>query len=378
MQGQWIGKIEGEFGGTLRVELEHRGRVLFGNAYLFYNAEHGIPGFKFPLRLPSEPPFVTEAQTIYCYIDGGEMTFEDRKNAEIRLTERFGNAPIPSKFKATFQVMVDGNLKIDWESEGAAGAEALGGSETLEASSIADKSDLKAKEGISTWDAFRQWAVNQKPRRFIFRGQEKPFKLATTFHRTWRNDLNAWIIGDVRTLYGAIIEQISYPLQLGNLEHNAVIWSILQHHGYPTPLLDWTFSPFVAAYFAFKEVETDDDRLPRIFMFDKTAWEEKHGRQAFIVDAAPPQLVTLENMSVGNPRHGPQQSLSTVSNVTDIETFIRNNEKMDECTYLEVFDLKPSEAPQIMRELELMGITYGALFPGLDGHRCAATAGHCP
>lgn len=361
MQGQWIGKIEGEFGGTIRIELENRGDFVIGNAYLFYNLNHGLPGFRFYIRMPKLESFVAEVEPTYCYVDGGFMTREERQSAEAGLTERFGELPMPGKLQVTFSGAEGDNLTINWEGEGKSGTE------VLRPSTITDDSRLDAQDHLKTWADFRQWAVGQKPRCFIFRGQENPLKLATTFHRTSRNDLNAWIADDVRIVFGQIVERISYPLQLGNLEHNAAIWSILQHHGYPTPLLDWTFSPFVAAFFAFQNVLPNNDRRPRIYMFDKTGWEEKHGRQAFIVDAAPPQLITLENFPVGNPRSGPQQALSTVSNVADIEAFVRSKEEEDGRTYLTVCDLAPSEAPQIMRELELMGITYGSLFPGLDG-----------
>jgi hypothetical protein len=361
MQGQWLGKIEGDFSGTIRIELENRGDIVFGNAYLFYDFAHALPGFKFPIRMAKKAPYVAEVETIYCYSGGGSMTSEERQKAEMGLTERFGALPMPGKLQVTFEEATGGDLTLKWEGEGKSGTQ------ILQPSTISDESKLVSNADLTTWTEFRQWAVNQKPRCFIFRGQENPSKLATAFHRTWRNDLNSWIVDDVRIVFGAIVERISYPLQLGNLDHNAAIWSILQHHGYPTPLLDWTFSPFVAAFFAFQNVRPDDNRRPRIFLFDKAGWEEKHGRQAFIVDAAPPQLVTLENLAVGNPRSGPQQALSTVSNVADIEAFIRGKEEEDGRIYLTVCDLAPSEAPQIIRELELMGITYGSLFPGLDG-----------
>ncbi|NIJ63425.1 hypothetical protein FHR20_000356 [Sphingomonas leidyi] len=335
--------------------------MVSGNAYLFYEAEHQLPGFKFAIRMPDAAPHKAEVTTTYCYSDGGIMSSDDRVRAEKIIADRFGEPPVPEKINATFTEHLDGSLQVEWSG----GEQSV--SETISASKATGDSELISRSDLQTWSDFRQWAIDQDPRRYIFRGQSNPFKLTTTFHRTWRSDLNAWIMDDVVRLYGAIIEKVSFPLQLGNLEHNAVIWSILQHHGYPTPLLDWSFSPFVSAFFAFHAVKADSDCRPRIFIFDKAAWEESYGRRAFIVDAAPPQLVTIENMAVGNPRYAPQQALATVSNVTDIEAFIRKREQADGKSHLEVCDLSPTEGPRIVKELELMGITFGSLFPGLDG-----------
>ncbi|MDT9597917.1 FRG domain-containing protein [Sphingosinicella rhizophila] len=201
----------------------------------------------------------------------------------------------------------------------------------------------------------------------MFRGQALPLKLVSSFHRTWRKDLLTWIEHDVNALFGAVMERISYPLRLGDLGHNSAIWSILQHHGYPTPLLDWTLSPFVAAYFAFQDLEFSEEVSPRIHIFDQAEWNKRYGLRAFIADPSPPQLVVMESYAIGNPRSGPQQALSIVTNIADVEAFVREREEADGQNYLTVCDLPANDKPRIIRELELMGITYGSLFPGLDG-----------
>jgi hypothetical protein len=50
----------------------------------------------------------------------------------------------------------------------------------------------------------------------------------------------------------------------------------LRHHGFPSPLLDWTRSPYVAAFFAFRN-EGDPDGRVAIFVYRETAGVGKAG-----------------------------------------------------------------------------------------------------
>ena len=127
----------------------------------------------------------------------------------------------------------------------------------------------------------------------------------------------------------------------------------MQHHGYPTPLLDWTNSPFIAAYFAFRNKRADGE-FARIFVLDQREWIKAVPRSN-LVTAALPHFSFLNPLAINNPRMVPQQALSTVANIDDIEEFIAFNERNNKKTYLEVIDLPMSERPQIIQELKSYG-----------------------
>jgi hypothetical protein len=175
---------------------------------------------------------------------------------------------------------------------------------------------------------------------------------------------------DIPALHKNLSHLTAHVFNLANpIENGAFFRTSSQHHGYPTPLLDWTHSPFIAAYFAYNDLTKDeqtDTRNIRIFVFDRKQWSEDFN-QLQKLTPAPPHFSILDALALNNPRMVPQQSLASVTNVDDIESYIRNREQEKQKTYLQVIDLPASSRKEVMQELSLMGITAGSLFPGVDG-----------
>ena len=157
-----------------------------------------------------------------------------------------------------------------------------------------------------------------------------------------------------------------FNLEIPN--ENGAFLNLVQHHGYPTPLLDWTYSPYVAAFFAFRKVpkngKTED--FIRIYIFDHEKWRS-HWIQLVMLNTAGLHLSIMEFLAIENERLIPQQAVTTVTNIDDIESYIKEKETQGKCSYLTAIDIPVMERNKVMHELSFMGITAGSMFPGLDG-----------
>jgi hypothetical protein len=210
----------------------------------------------------------------------------------------------------------------------------------------------------------RTVAVN---RSLIFRGQANAeWKLITTFFRSGQTDIKYYIeqvipeVADrVETVTGKKWNT-SDPLQL------ASFLAYLQHHGFPTPLLDWTFSPYIAVYFAMSDsIDLQQgNKEVAIFIFDHQLWQNDY-KQNPDYTITEPHVTIMRPLTSGNNKYMIQQGIFTYSNVYDIEGHIKFNEKKNQYLFKETLPI--SERAFILNDLDLMGINAFSLTPTIEG-----------
>ncbi len=225
---------------------------------------------------------------------------------------------------------------------------------------------------------------------WIYRGQSNDWPLKTSLERACERSaiplkhapvIEKTLIDNFRRRYDGsdrtfVIHDTLYCLAL------------MEHHGAPTRLLDWTYSPYIALYFTLEK----SDGKSVMWCMNQQWWTkaaralvgseryeqrnryETRNDQSFIplyMGRNPPKMVYLENPFFFNSRLNIQQGvfLCTGDVTSPFEENLKGlGDSRSPASIVKVHcDLDTRERLRAMKELHKMNIHRESLFPGLDG-----------
>lgn len=160
-----------------------------------------------------------------------------------------------------------------------------------------------------------------------------------------------------------VILQKDFDQNLGNIPCYSY-WVYLRHHGFPSPLLDWTASPYIAAFFAFADQEIDENAAIYIYIEtpegNKTGWVGE-------------QYITVKDPYVKtHKRHFLQQAFYSLCTQADGEEhYFCSHEKVfewndpDQDVLFKII-IPGSERRKVLSWLDSVNINYFSLFQTED------------
>lgn len=252
---------------------------------------------------------------------------------------------------------------------------------------------------VRSWDDYRAQVMSAlftdtefQRNRYLFRGQrEAGWPLRASFDRTFPNIP----VGQRRARFDEMLKGFRLACENEGVPPEILfsddLMALGQHHGLPTRLLDWTDSPYIAAFFALADaamtwgasfvvdqqgamdawdpaLEGDDllDAIQKlhpapvaIWALDQTdgVWSDDYGAQ-----------IRRVSRVIGNVRARNQGGSFTLltSGHSDLETWMHSLPNINR-TMLWKFSLPACEVLRGLTDLRTMGIDFSRLYPDLQG-----------
>jgi hypothetical protein len=240
----------------------------------------------------------------------------------------------------------------------------------------------------NTWNEFREFADSideaiAKDMNFgpIFRGHEvESWKLHPSLLRYFIE--NRFSEQEALALEDRAHEAFKYrsslflPLKVMlSTPEASNLWAIMQHHGAPTRLLDWTNSVYVAAYFACAGSLTQDGciwyadtvAVNETNMFPKGWYTNEKFNETFFLPNNP-HLLQFTTKPRSIDRINAQASIFSLSQNVMCDHGKRLEQSLEDTSHpLEKVIIRSSLKIPIMIKLRSMNISAYTLFPGLEG-----------
>jgi hypothetical protein len=232
---------------------------------------------------------------------------------------------------------------------------------------------------LESWDQFLKVITGSRYSNWAFRGErDERWPLYSAISRYFQNfgiDPRAWPSQEKRIIRIFKRKAHQFVAQPPGPDDDLQWLALMQHHGAPTRLLDFTWSPYVAAFFALERTTADGV----VWALNPAPLESGHGVRNTKMDPriegnfkryflpGDRRFVWMGEPHTMNRRLIAQSGTFAVPGVLDIPLEGIFSDYPDPASILAKFVLANRVRETGMRELYRMNITPATLFPDLDG-----------
>jgi hypothetical protein len=221
---------------------------------------------------------------------------------------------------------------------------------------------------FSTWDEYKHEIVpllfrdsRFRPGRYLFRGcSDSDHALVSSFDRRFSDLPTAKRMRLWASMLAGLKEAgVEHRLPSSVIGDDHRLLAFAQHHGLPTRLLDWTLSPYVAAFFAFRQSleRSHPAQHVAVWALDSTStvWSAELGVEIL----SPP---SIENVRLRN-----QAGRFTYARTAHVSLEDYVEQSNDEGRPLVQISVPSHEVIRALPDLEAMGLSAEYLFPDFTG-----------
>lgn len=217
---------------------------------------------------------------------------------------------------------------------------------------------------LRDWEHFKEYISSNYADEvgYIFRGhRDSSWKIESTLTR-----LSQRISADITPAHLEVKQLELFKLKIRGLRgknppklNSKELWSLGQHYGLCTPLIDWSESAFIAAYFAFEHAEASSTGYRSIYALNRYGLEFNKNFKSLS------DVEFFEPIQDDNERIVSQAGLFTkLPTGEDLINWLENNGFGDYITKINVEDDYRLDAINDLRTMNILGST---VYPDLHG-----------